>query len=121
MFVCEFVCEVATYLHLPGLFRGARRYSIINEMVMNKEFEKIVDDVEISKLRSTNKNPCDTNIREYDLLLVHDILTSIGSKPYFMLDTEFTKYQNCAAVEQITELNRKLDIKNTFTTFKEFR
>ena len=113
--------EVATYLHLPGLFRGARRYAIINEMIMNKKFEKIVDDVEISKLRSTNKNPCDTNYLEYDLLLVEDILTSIGCKPYFMLDKEFTNYQNYTDVEQINELNRKLDIKNTFSTFKEFR
>jgi hypothetical protein len=88
---------------------------------MNKQVEKIVDDVEISKLRSTNKNPCDTNIGEYDLLLLEDILTSIGCKPYFMLDKEFTNYQNCTALEQITELNRKLDIKNTFSTFKEFR
>ena len=82
---------------------------------MNKDFEKLIEDVEISKLRST------TNSCEYDLLLVDDILTSIGSKPYFMLQKEFTKYPNCTAVEQITGLNRNRDIKNSFITFKEFR
>jgi hypothetical protein len=50
--------------------------------------------------------------------LVEDILTSTGCKPLFMLDKEFTKYQNYTHVEQITELNRKLDFKNTFSTFK---
>ena len=74
------------YFYLQGLFRGARLYGIINEMIMNKDYEKLVDDVEISKLCST------TNIRDYDFLLVDDILTSIGSKPYFMLDKEFTKW-----------------------------
>ena len=73
------------YFYLQGLFRGARLYGIINEMIMNKDYEKLVDDVEISKLRSTTKNPCDTNIREYDLLFDEDILTNIGCKAYFMM------------------------------------
>ena len=99
------------YFYLQGLFRGAKRYGILNEMIMNKNYEKRVVDVEISKLRSI------TNSREYNLLLVDDI----GSKPCFMLDEEFTKYTNCTAMEQITGLNRNLDIKNSFITFKEFR
>ena len=113
--------EVATYLHLPGLFRGARRYAIINEKIMNMYYKKIVDDVEISQLRSTARNPCDTSIHEYDLLLIQDILTKIGCKPYFMMETEFPGYPNCTKVEDITKLNSKLDIKNTFSTFKEYR
>ena len=113
--------EVATYLHLPGLFRGARRYAVINEHVMNADHLVIVDDVEIAHLRSTGKNPCDPSIGEYDFLLVQDILTDVGCRPYYLMEEEYRHHQQCREVQQITQLNSKLDIKNTASTFQQFR
>ena len=113
--------EVATYLHLPGLFRGARRYAVISEHVMETDHEVIIDDVEIAQLRSTAKNPCDPSIGEYDLLLVQDILSHVGCKPYFMMEQEYSHHPQCREVQQITQLNSKLDIKNTASIFQQFR
>jgi hypothetical protein len=113
--------EIANYLHLPGLFRGARRYEITTQSIKNTNYKIIVDAVEVSKLRSTTKTPCDTNIREYDHLLIQDILASVGCKPYYLQEETFAEYPNCTTVEQITQLNGNLDIKNTFSVFKQFR
>ena len=113
--------KISSYLHLPGLFRGARRYEIMNNISINEKYEILVDAIEISKLRSTKKTPCDTNIREYDHLLVGDILARVGCKPYYLQEESFAEFADCTTVDQIADLNGNLSIENTLSVFKQFR
>ena len=114
--------EVASYIHLPGLFRESRRYEMVNDAKLGSIIvKKIIDLVEIYQLRNTEKTPCDEHQKEFDGLLVKDILEKVGCKPYYMQEKEYTMIKNCSSSKEITKLNRKLDIKNTFSTFKEFR
>ena len=76
-------------MHLNGLFRGTRRYEIIKNNVKNEVVNIFVgmffynfiidieawktfplDSVEVSKLRSTEKKPCDQKFEKFDKILI---------------------------------------------------
>ena len=114
--------EAYSYMHLPGLFRGARKHEIISEKKLkSSSYERIVESMEVSQLRNTWNHPCDPAIENYDQLLVGDIIDSIGCKPYYIQEDIFSDAANCSKPEQITELSSLLEVQNTFSIFKDFR
>ena len=45
---------------------------------------------------------------------------SYSCKPYYIDDLFYSHIPNCTNIEQIIELNKVLDVDNTFSAFKEF-
>ena len=109
--------NVQIFLHLNGLFRGARRYEALNLDVTNHEANIFVDSVEISKLRNTAGHPCDPKVNQFDKVLVDDIMRNVSCGPYYIEDRDI---RNCTSLDNIKDLNGYLDLKNTFSIFKTF-